>query len=119
MKLTRRTKIEFAIVGLLFVAYVVFNWNSLVGVKGKVDRNKGLSIGEIVDYRLVGEANHYLTYEYYVDGNRYENTVQPAYYFKNCYNDQKCFGRKFRVYYSIEEPKLSYIDLYDEIYPVK
>ena len=115
MKLTRRTIIEFSIVILLFGLYALFYWDSLVGVKEKVDRDKECGVGTIIDYRLVGGVNHYLTYEYHVNGERFENTVVPRFYFKDCYEDRQCIGRRFRVCYTNENPKLSYIDLTNEI----
>jgi len=115
MKLRKRTKIEFAVILVLLLLYAVLNWDAFVGVRSKVGTDKGHAVGMIVDYKLVGGVTHYLTYEYYANGERYENTVVPVYYFKDCYADRKCIGRRFTVYYSNSDARISYIDLHDEV----
>lgn len=110
----RRTKIELLIISVLIILLIAY-WTRSSNELKEIEDFKGKTEGIIINYELVGADNHYLTYEYYVEFDRYENRLIPDKFFKDCYKSKNCIGRKFVVYYSTRTPKLSKIDLKSEI----
>lgn len=87
----------------------------------KIDKNHelisskpGVVIGKIEKYYEIGIASHYMDYLYTVDFKVFRNKVIPKKLFKNCEDDQKCFGKPIYVRYYLDDPNISE-PIYDSI----
>lgn len=110
----KRFRIELciAIIIAIWVLYKAFKEYSAFK---EIELNKAKTTGVIIDYKIIGTYNHYVHYEYFVEGKRFDKNISSEKIFKGCYKNRDCIGRKFVVYYSKENPEKSEIDLDQEI----
>ena len=72
--------------------------------------------GIIIDQYSTGYSNtHRVKFSYMVNNIKYTKSVIEGLKFIGCDVSRKCIGRKFVVYFDIDNPKNVYIDFDDEI----
>ncbi|WP_190810382.1 hypothetical protein [Flagellimonas sp. S3867] len=72
-------------------------------------KNGTTTTGRVIDFHFCNN-NYCGTYEYIVDGKKYEGSWSGSFF--RCPNGAKgCVGKEFPVYYSVENPSISEIYL--------
>jgi len=67
----------------------------------------------IVDYQIKGAGaglDHISTLEYEINNKLYQKSVNTSVRFTKCYESRECIGRKFILYYKIDNPNEVRID---------
>lgn len=100
---TKIVFIIFFVMGLLFFIGGLFLF-SMLYIKESDRRYVNATIVDIESYRDDdGDLRHVVTVDYYVEGNRYENSL-------GYYNANMRVGDEVEIYYSIKDPKLTGVE---------
>ncbi len=104
-------------IGIIIILIIIFDNYINSRNEENILNNYDITIGQIVDYSISGDAdNRILVYNYVVEKKVYSRKISPSKYYDNCYYDkQKCFDKKFHVIYSKKYPEYSLIDISKEI----
>lgn len=97
---------------VLIVLFVFFSAKSCIEQKStinEINRNAALTVGEIIEYGMVGKGRDYVVYGYTVDSVEFTGEIALRYRLECARKNYKCEGRKFRVIYSKKNPQKSYM----------
>lgn len=107
MKLAKKERkwyLFLAVISLIIIAGLINNEYKSYNLK-----NGRTTTGHVIDYHFCNN-NYCGTYEYMVDGKKYEGSWTGS-FFKCLDGTEGCVGKEFPVYYSVEKPNISEIYL--------
>lgn len=119
MKITPKTYYRIVIaLSILAMTWAVYKVVSFQREKEDVLRNHSFTVGEIIDYDIVGDiGTHYLIYKYEIDSVEYiGKTVNPIKKYEKCAEYIGfCRAYRFWVMYSNSDRSISLIDVTHDI----
>ena len=106
----KKTYYSYALVIIIIMGFYIYNYYE----KNYIAKDFGITGGKIIDYSISGDVNNnFLTYEYYIESNRfYRDITTLNQTLDSCYDNLKsCQEYRLMVVYSNQDNSKSLINL--------